>query len=132
MNDITKLMIEMYKLEQLGYDFLGYEKEGNGEYSFHHLLIPRRHNGPVSIENGAIIRRVPHDYLHQVEFYDLELFNAITSEMVDMNLKGHLDMINIANIDTLLCYFEREYSGKTTKKGHPIVKEQYTRRLIRK
>ena len=26
MNDITKLMIEMYKLEQLGYDFLGYEK----------------------------------------------------------------------------------------------------------
>ena len=102
MNDITKLMIEMYKLEQLGYDFLGYEKEDNGEYSFHHLLIPRRHNGPVSIENGAIIRRVPHDYLHQVEFYDLELFNAITSEMVDMNLKGH-------------CYFEREYSGKTTK-----------------
>ena len=85
MNDITKLMIEMYKLEQLGYDFLGYEKEGNGEYSFHHLLIPRRHNGPVSIENGAIIRRVPHDYLHQVEFYDLELFNEGDNILIKRN-----------------------------------------------
>lgn len=132
MNDITKLMILIYKLEKLGYDFMGYEKAGNGDYSYHHLIIPKRHNGPATVQNGAIIRRVPHDYLHIIERYDLELFNAITSEMVDMNVKGYLDMINIQNINALLCYFEREYSGEYTKKGHPIVKEEYTRRLVRK
>ena len=39
MNDITKIMIEMYKLEQLGYDFMGYEFNNSKLLSFHHLIL---------------------------------------------------------------------------------------------
>ena len=52
--------------------------------------------------------------------------------MIDENIKGYLDMENIRYIDDVLNEFEREYSGKYTKKGYPIVKEEYTRRLVRK
>ena len=132
MKDITRLMIELYCLEQLGYDFMGYEKAGNGVYTFHHLIVPKCKNGPETVQNGAIIRRIPHDYLHIIEHTDYDVFSAITSEMVDMNLKGHLDIHNIEHINDLLNYFEREYSNYTTKHGKPLIKEQYTRRLLRK
>lgn len=132
MNDIVKLMIKLYKLDSLGYDFMGYDMDGNGMYTYHHLIIPKRQGGSYSVKNGAIIRRIPHDYLHIIEKYDLELFNLITSEMIDMNLKGYLDIINIIHIDELLSIFERDYSNKHSKKGTSIIKEEYTRRLIRK
>lgn len=132
MKEVTRVMLELYRLKELGYDFMGYEPNGNGIISYHHLIIPKRHGGKATIQNGALIYRVPHDYLHTIERYDLDMFGTISSEMVDMNIKGYLDMENIEYIDDVLCCFEREYSGKTTRKGHEIIKPEYTRRLVRK
>lgn len=131
MKDTTKLMIEMFYIEELGYDFMGYTKDGNGDYSFHHLLVPRRENGNCTIQNGAVLFRKPHDYLHIIEDYDLDIFYAITSEMVDMNVKRYLDTKNLLKIDDLLKCFEREYCGKRTSHNNLIIKEEYTRRLIK-
>ena len=132
MNGTTKLMIQLYKLDTLGYDFMGYEMSGNGMYTYHHFIIPKRNGGSYSVKNGAIIRGSPHDYLHIIEKYDLEIFNLITSEMIDMNLKGYLDYNNIVHIDELLSIFERDYASVHNKKGSGIVKEEYTRRLVRR
>jgi len=35
-------------------------------------------------------------------------------------------------IDDILTCFEREYCGIRTKKGYPLIKEEYTRRLLKK
>lgn len=125
-------MVRIYCIDELGYDFMGYEKNNNGLLTFHHLIIPKRKNGRETIRNGAALYRKPHDYLHTIERYDLDRFNAITSEMIDMNIKGYLDLENIEYIDDVLYSFEREYTGRTTKKGHEIIKPEYTRRLVRR
>lgn len=133
MKEVTKLMIKKYALMKLKYDFMGYEFQRSNQLSYHHLIIPRRLNGAMTFENGAILRQdTSHDYLHIVERYDPDMFAAITSEMIDENIKGYLDMQNLEAIDDILRQFEREYSGHRTKKGKPLIKEEYTMRLLKK
>lgn len=136
---ITKQMIEEYRLNKLKYDFMGYEFSKPNQLSFHHLIVPHRLCKAKGLGegylywNGAILRQdTAHEYLHTIENYDLDMFNYITSEMIDENIKGYLDMQNIRAIDDILNQFEKEYSGTRTKNGHPLIKEEYTRRLVRK
>jgi hypothetical protein len=129
MKHITEQMIRMYKLKELGIDFMGYEFHKN-DASFHHLIVPKRKGGPETIQNGAILMQsTSHNYLHLTEQVDFEIFSFITSEMIDMNIKGYIDPQNLHYIDDALNYFEHQYSGLTTKKGKPLIKEQYTKRL---
>ena len=139
MREITKIMYKKYALNKLKYDFMGYEFQRPEQLSFHHLIVPHRlckakGLGEGYLEwNGAILRQnTAHDYLHTIEKYDLDMFNAINSEMIDENIKGYLDMDNIRAIDDILRCFEREYYGTRSKKGYPIVREEYTRRLLKK
>ena len=139
MKEITKLMIKKYALMKLKYDFMGYEFQRSNQLSFHHLIVPKRYCKQEGLGegylnwNGAILRQsTSHDYLHIIERYDPEIFELITSEMIDENLKGRLDMENIKAIDDLLSYFEREHCSDRTKKGNLIIKPEYTRRLVRK
>ncbi len=79
----------------------------------------------------AILRQnTAHDYLHVIEKYDPERFYAITNEMIDENIKGHLDIENIRYIDDILKGFEREFYGKHMKRGNPIIKEEYLKRKL--
>lgn len=139
MRDITKLMIIKYQLLELKYDFMGYEFNKENELSFHHLIIPHRlckirgvENDGYIEQNGAILKqKTAHNYLHLIERYDRDMFEAITCQMVDENLKGYLDAKNIKRIDDILKCFEREYSGITGKNGKSLIKEEYVRRRIR-
>ena len=139
MKEITKIMYKKYALNKLKYDFMGYGFQNSKQLSFHHLIVPHRHCKEAGLGegylewNGAILRQdTAHEYLHRIEQYDLDIFNAITSEMIDENIKGYLDMENLIYIDDVLRNFEREYCGTRTKKGHLIIKLEYTRRLIKR
>lgn len=140
MRDITKLMIAKYKLLELKYDFMGYDFDKERELSFHHLVIPKRLCVAQRIAedgylewNGAILKmKTAHNYLHTIERYDRDMFEAITEQMIDENSKGYLDLKNILYIDDVLKCFEREYSGARTKHGDPLIKEEYTRRRVRR
>ena len=100
--------------------------------SYHHLIIPRRLGGPETVQNGAILNgKTSHPYLHIIERKDLDIFNLITSEMIDENIKGRLDPDNLRRINDLLNCFEREHSGDSTKKGKALIKEEYTRRFYK-
>ena len=133
MKYVTKLMINQYGIDKLGYDFAGYSLQKGDIYTFHHLIVPRRNGGPISVENGAILcGKTSHPYLHLIENYDYDRFLAITSEMIDQNIKGHLDIENILYIYDILEGFEREYSGVRNKKGKEIIKPEYTMRYIKK
>lgn len=139
MREITKIMIKKYALNKLGYDFMGYTFSNINQLSFHHLIVPHRlckakGLGEGYLEwNGAILRQnTSHNYLHIVERYDYDMFMAITSEMIDENIQGYLDIKNLMAINDVLEQFEREYCGARTAKGQPLIKEEYTRRLIKR
>ena len=132
MNQVTKDMIHIYRLNKLKYDFAGYTFNNNRELSFHHLIIANRDGGPYIVDNGAILKqRTSHDYIHRIEELDPEIFYLITSEMIDENIKGYLDIQNLRKIRTLLEYFEKEHCSTRTKNGKLLIKESYIRDRIK-
>lgn len=132
MREITKIMIKKYALNKLKYDFMGYQFNQQNQLSFHHLIIPHRlciknGLGEGYLEwNGAILKQnTAHDYLHTIEIYDKDMFNAITSEMIDENIKGYIDIENLKAIDDILKQFEKEYCDIRNKKGNLLIKHEY-------
>ena len=132
MKEITKIMINDFKIMKLGYDFLGYKVNRKQDLSFHHLIIQRRHCKEAGLGegylywNGAILRQnTSHDYLHLIENIDPDIFYELTSEMIDENVKGRLDIDNLKRIHDLLLYFEREHDHDTSKKGKLLIKREF-------
>lgn len=129
MRKITNLLIKEFKINELGFDFMGYSLQHHDKYTYHHLIIPARKGGPDTTWNGAVLcGKTAHEYLHRIEGVDLDIFNLITSEMVDMKIKGFLDAKNLRKINDLLTNFEKEYDWLMTKKGKPLIKLDYLRR----
>lgn len=138
MKEITKLMINEFKIKKLGYDFMGYKLQKDKSLTFHHLIIPRRHCEDYNLGdgyyewNGAIlVRNTSHDYLHLIEAKDHDIFLKITSEMIDQNIKGRLDIENLRRINELLKHFEKEHSADVNSKGKILIKEEYKKGRIK-
>ena len=127
MKEITKELIKEFKLKQLGYDFMGYPKQGD-IYTAHHLIVPAREGGKLTWDNTVVLRENPHNYVHLIENKDFEVFSFITSEMLDMKIKGYLDPENLRYIDDALSYFEREHCSDRTKKGKILIKDEFLNR----
>ena len=122
-------MINEYGIKEKGFDFMGYSLQKGDIYTYHHLIVPRRNGGPETVQNGAILcGKSAHPYLHTIEAKDYDRFCYITSEMIDINIKGYIDIKNLRSIDDVLKSFEREYSGARTRKGKVLIKEIYTKR----
>ncbi len=138
MREITKEMIEYYKIMKLKIDFMSYEVAKKNTLSFHHLIVPKcqcRENGlgeGYLWWNGAILNQsTSHDYLHLIEAKDYDMFLAITSEMIDENIKGYLDRENLLRIRDILEQFEREHCSDRGKKGNLLIKDSYIRQRKR-
>ena len=132
MKQITKDMIRIYKIKELGFDFAGYKLQKGDIYTYHHNIIAKRNGGPETIWNGAILcGKTIHPYLHLIEQYDPEIFYLITSEIIDENIKRKLTLDSLRRIRTLLEYFEKEHCSTRTKKGNLLIKESYVRDRIR-
>ena len=130
MRKVTRLLIREFKLKEVGFDFMGYHLNAGDKYTFHHLVIARRFGGPYARWNGAILcGNTSHPYLHTIEEYDHDMFYYLTSEMVDINFKGYLDVENLRKINNLLCQFEREHCSDRVHNGKYLIKEEYTRRI---
>lgn len=132
MDAVTKEMVKLYKIKKIGLDFMGYRVDKTNNISFHHLIIPNRLGGKREISNGAILMQGQHrgesnshDYLHLIEKLDYEIFCFITSEMLDQNIKGRLDIENLKQIRDLLQYFEREHINDRGNKGKRLIKPNY-------
>lgn len=124
-------LIRDFKLQKIGMDFMGYDFQTKGS-SYHHLITPRRFGGLITYENGAVLMQsTAHNYLHTIEKYDLDIFDCITKAMQNQKEKERIDIDDLKYIKDCLQYFEKHYSGLTTKKGKPIVKRMYiTKRKI--
>lgn len=132
MREITSNMIEDFHINELGYDFMGYKFKNPRELSFHHLIVAKQYCDSLGLGdgyykwNGAILKRsTSHDYLHLIQRIDDDIFLAITSEMIDENIKGELSIQNLRRIRDLLLYFENRYKERENKKGRKIIKKEY-------
>ena len=132
MKPITREMIKMYQLNKLGFDFIGYKFNRSEQLSYHHNVIAKRNGGLETIRNGAIlVRDTSHDYIHVIERIDPEIFYLITSEMLDENLKGKIDIENLRKIRDLLLYFENDHTHERNKKGKLLIKKEYLTNRIK-
>lgn len=138
MKEITKTMVKDFRIMKIGYDFMGYKVQRSKDLSFHHLIIPHRESRAYGIGegylywNGAIlVQDTSHEYLHQIEQKDEEIFLRITSEMIDQNMKGCLDIENLRQIRSMLEYFEKEHCSDRTKKGKLLIKDKYLSERVR-
>ena len=132
MREVTKLMVNEFKIMKLGMDFMGYHVNRKQDLSYHHLIVPRRHCKEAGLGegylywNGAILRQdTSHAYAHVIEKIDPDIFYELTSEMIDENIKGRLDIDNLKRIHDLLLYFEREHDHDTSKKGKLLIKREF-------
>lgn len=139
MKKITKEMILYYRLKDIGLDFVGYPFKDLDELCFHHTIISHKMCKELGLGEGywqwngsILVQNTIHQYLHTIEHYDYDRFLAIKSELIDENIKGYIDLNNLLNINDILRGFEREYCGTRNRKNNLIIKEGYTRRLIRK
>ena len=140
MRELAKIMIEKYSLEKLKYDFMGYYYNNIQELSLHHLIIPKEKCKKLLIPEGGYLEwncvvlnhLSAHNYLHLIERIDRDVFDTVTSELIDENIKGYINYENLIYINDALNYFEREHCGSVNRKGEPIIKEEYTRRLLKR
>ena len=132
MKEVTREMIRTFKLNKLGYDQMGYIFTNTKQLSYHHMIIANKDGGPMTFENGAILRQnTSHDYLHRINLVDPEIFYLITSELIDENIKRRVDIENLKRIRDLLLYFEREHDRDYTKKGHLLIRREYGKERIK-
>lgn len=133
MREVAKIMVNDFKIMKLGMDFMGYKVTRREQLSFHHLIISHKDCKTLHIPsegyvywNGAMLRQnTSHDYAHLIQKIDPEIFYLITSEMIDENIKGRLDIENLRKIRDLLLYFEREHRDDRGKKGRLLIKREY-------
>lgn len=129
-------MISIYKIIELGYDFMGYIVEDPKNLTLHHLIIPRKYSEELGCNSGyflwncVILGLNPHAYLHVIEKLDAEIFFLITRILADENAKGRIDIENLKKIRKLLEYFEVHYSNAKNKKGELYIKPCYVEKRV--
>ena len=107
MNKIVNLMIDKYKLKEYGLDFMGYRITNSRNLTYHHLIVPRRNGGEETIENGAILLKKSHKYLHLIEREDYNLYISIRRLLIKENRIGEIDLTILRDINCLLIEFEK-------------------------
>lgn len=138
MKTITKLMYDEFNIRRLKIDFCGYQVKRKDSISFHHLIIARKDckqlhvpcEGYVRWNGALLVQETSHEYLHVIEHIDPEIFYRITSEMIDENIKGKIDIENLRKINDLLLFFEKEHCSDRSKKGKILIKEEYMKRAV--
>lgn len=134
MRQVTRLLINDFKIKELGYDFMGFSLQKDKILTYHHLIISHEFckknklGSGYTYENGCVLCSISHEYLHLIERYEEELFWEITSELIDMKFKGKLDLGNILNIWEIIRTFENMHIDDVTDTGKKLIKKEYINR----
>ena len=132
--EITKYMIYMWNI--IDTDFLGFYRDENNlsdMLSYHHTRVSKSKGGDLSVHNGSMLWRcTSHDYLHIIQRLDRDLFKYLNNILIEVNDQGYLpDSNQLIRINSSLLVFEREYCGEVNGNNKPLIKEAYTKRLIK-
>lgn len=121
MRDILKIMIKTWGVKTM--DWMGYDNLER--YSFHHLT-KKCDGGEKEIKNGAVLHQSSHQYLHTIEYYDLDRYIYINNILREINKQKEFASIEqLKKIKDVLLGFQNEYEGKLTSREKPIIKKEY-------
>lgn len=127
MREATKILVDYYGIDD-GMDWMNFPIHNPHDLQFHHI-VKKADGGKMTINNGAILTPDAHKFLHTIERYDIEIYNAIKKmfklyviQKASPTLEQRGMMQDILNLAYLR--FENAY----TKKGKPILKEHFKNR----
>lgn len=124
MKELTRQMARAYRTR--GNDWMGYNIDSITQLSYHHIQ-KKEDGGPFTWDNGALLRRdTAHEYLHIIEYKDLEIYDYINEILKQINTQGYKPTKEelIAIRDVLLS-FEREHCSDRNSKGKILIKNKY-------
>ena len=126
MKNITKEMLKIYK-PYSNLDWLNY-KLVKKDLTFHHIQ-KKEFGGRQVIENGALLMPVGHQYLHLIEYKDIDTYIAINKIFEYINqqrAEPTEDQRKI--IEYLLQQFESEHKWDKGSKGKLLIQRKYLQR----
>lgn len=123
MKKITLEMLEIYKPIS-GLDWLNY-KLVRKDMTYHHIQ-KRENHGKTTIENGALLMPVSHQYLHLIECLDIETY-ARLNEMFKIVNKQKQEPTREQReiIEFILRSFESIHRWDKGNGGKILVKKKY-------
>lgn len=126
MTKITNEMLHIYKpISHL--DWMNY-KLIKSQATFHHI-VKREYGGKKTIDNGALLMPVAHQYLHLIEFKDIDTYitlNKLFKVINNQKTEPSQDQREI--IEYLLQEFEIEHRNDKNSKGKSLIKYEYKER----
>lgn len=124
MREATRLLVEFYGIDD-GMDWMNFYINNPRDLQYHHI-IKKSDGGKMTLKNGAILTPDAHRFLHTIERYDIDIYNAIKKmfklyvmQKASPTLEQRKMMQEILNI------FYIRYENAKTKKGKLIIKEKF-------
>lgn len=133
MSKLRERIYKDFKMEQLGYDFLGYTFESKKELSTHHILP--RHSGGQTKKNNlcALNRFTSHNYIHLIEDTDYKVFLELSKYLLEEVSKGEISREQLLRIADVLQFFEYKYRDEEDRHGELLIRPEYkSKRIILK
>jgi hypothetical protein len=133
MSKLREKIYKDFKMEQLGYDFLGYTFESKKELSTHHILP--RHSGGKTKKNNlcALNRFTSHNYIHLIEDTDYKVFLELSKYLLEEVSKGEIGREQLLRIADALEFFEFKYRDEEDRHGERLIRPEYkSKRIILK
>ena len=119
MKEILKLMIDQYNIHKI--DWMGYKVSKDNPYTYHHLL-KKENGGKETVENGAILTKIGHEYLNIIESRDIELYNYINNILKQINEQGFMPLERqLLAIDAMLKMFEKDHRYDRSSKNKRLI-----------
>jgi len=130
MSRLREKLFKTYKLEELGYDFLGYTFGSKKELSTHHI-IPKHSGGKTKTDNLCILNRfTSHNYIHLIEEYDYKVFLEISKYLMEQIKKGEISTEQLLRIYDALEFFEFKFRDEEDRHGELLIKPEYKEKRI--
>lgn len=129
MKNITREMLKIYKpLSNM--DWMNYKIVRKEEMTAHHI-VKREDFGKLEKTNIALLISLSHQYLHIIEYKDINTYIAINKMFEIINKQGHEPSYEQREIiEYLLQDFEYKHKEDKNSKGKLLIKPEYTKRLM--
>jgi hypothetical protein len=133
MSRLREKLYREFKIEQLGYDFLGYTFESKKELSTHHIF-PRHSGGKTKKDNLCVLNRfTSHNYIHLIEDTDYKVFLELSKYLLEEVKKGEIGREQLLRIADVLQFFEYKYRDEEDRHGELLIRPEYkSKRIILK
>lgn len=126
---MDRIRIEMLKIYKpiSGLDWLNY-KLVKDKVTYHHI-IKRESNGKRTIENGALLMPISHQYLHLIENKDIDTYIGINKIFEYINQQQYEPTQEQREIlEYMLKQFEYQHRFDKGSKGKILIKHKYLER----